>query len=68
LNDKIAISKGTNKKSMNPITEPAPWILEAGVTTSFDSLTLKKQVNMHEPTAKATMKMIIVIVIPPDIS
>jgi hypothetical protein len=51
---------------MKPVTEPAPWIFEANVTTSLDSFTLKKHVKMHAPTAKTAINMSIVTVMPPD--
>ena len=51
---------------MNPITEPAPWIFDAVVTTSLDSLTLKKHVKMHAPTAKSAVKMTVVYVSPAE--
>jgi hypothetical protein len=51
---------------MNPIIEPAPWIFEAKVTTSFDSFTLKKHVKMHAPTANTAIKIADVIVSPFD--
>lgn len=52
LNESIAKNSGTNKNSIKPMADPAPCIFEAVVTTSFVSFTLKKQVNMHAPTAK----------------
>ena len=45
---------------MNPTAEPTPWIMEAAVTTSFDSFTLKKQVKTHAPTANAATNAAIV--------
>ena len=62
----MAINKGTNRNSIKPMIEPAPWILEANVTTSLDSFTLKKQVKMHAPTANTAMKMTDVTVRPFD--
>lgn len=66
LKDRIAIRSGTKRKSMNPITEPAPWIFDAAVTSSLDSLTLKKQVRIQAPTAKKEMKIIKRTVTTPD--
>ena len=57
-NERIPMNKGTKRKSMNPMTDPAPWIFDAAVTMSLDSLTLKKQVKIQEPTAKAVMKLL----------
>lgn len=57
LNESMAKISGTSKNKMNPITEPAPCIFEAAVTTSFVSLTLKKQVNIHAPTANTIIKI-----------
>ena len=51
LKESIAKSSGTNKSKINPITDPILCRMEAVVTTSFVSLTLKKQVNIHAPTA-----------------
>ena len=48
------------------MTEPAPWIFDAAVTTSLLSLTLKKHVKMHAPTAKSTTDTIIAMLIPAD--
>ena len=56
LNERIPTRSGTNRKSINPITEPAPWIFEATVTCSLDSFTLKKHVKMQAPTAKTAIK------------
>ena len=66
LNDRIAVSNGTKRKSMNPVTEPTPWIFEDTVTSSLVSLTLKKHVNIHAPTANTAMKTASVTVSPGD--
>ena len=63
LKDKIEKSSGTNKKTINPITEPTPCIFEAVVTRSFVSLTLKKQVKMQAPTANTIIKIMTIFVI-----
>ena len=55
LNESIAMNRGTNKNSIKPMAEPAPCIFEEEVTISFVSLTLKKQVNIHAPTAKTAI-------------
>ena len=67
LIEMIANNNGTNRKSMNPITDPAPCTFEAVVTMSFDSLTLKKPVNIHAPIAKTAINTATVMVIPPEI-
>ena len=64
LNDSMAVSKGTKRKSIKPTAEPAPCIFEAVVTSSLDSFTLKKHVKIHAPTENAAMKMIAVMVNP----
>ena len=51
---------------MNPAAEPTPWIIDAVVTTSLDSFTLKKHVKMHAPTAKTAMNAISTLAIPPE--
>ncbi len=45
---------------MNPMTDPAPWIFDAVVTMSLDSLTLKKHVKMHAPIANNAVKITVV--------
>ena len=62
LNDRIPSKRGTKRKSIKPSAEPTPWIFEETVTTSFDSLTLKKHVNTHAPIAKSAMKTSITFV------
>ena len=61
LNSRIDNSKGTNKNSIKPITEPKPCIFEAVVISSFVSLTLKKQVKIQAPTANITKKATTII-------
>ena len=55
LKESTATRSGTKRNSMNPATDPAPWIIDAAVTTSLVSFTLKKQVKTHAPTAKTAM-------------
>ena len=66
LKDRIAINSGTKRNSMNPMTEPAPCIFDAVVTTSLVSFTLKKHVNMQAPIANTVTNAIKVYVSPPD--
>ena len=66
LNERIASSRGTNRNSMKPIAEPAPCILEAVVTTSFDSFTLKNPVNIQAPIAKTAINTTSTFVNPPE--
>lgn len=62
LNERIATSRGTKRKSVKPKAEPAPWIFDEVVEIVFDSFTLKKHVKMHEPIAKIAIKTIVVVV------
>lgn len=57
LNEIIDNNNETNKSNMKPIADPAPCIFDAVVTTSFVSFTLKKQVNIHAPTAKIAINI-----------
>lgn len=58
LNESIETNNGTRRKDMNPIAEPALWILDEVVTSSFDLLTLKKLVRIQDPIANIAMKTI----------
>ena len=66
INNRIVAKRGTNRKSINPITDPMPWILDAVITISFDSFTLKKHVKIQAPIANIAIKDIIVYVSPPE--
>lgn len=57
LKAKIHCNKGKNSKVINPIAEPAPWILEDIVTFSFDSFTLNNPDSIPAPTAKAEIEI-----------
>ena len=50
-------SKGKNNNVINPIAEPAPWILDDIVTFSFDSFTLNRPDSIPAPTAKAEIEI-----------
>ena len=67
LNESIAKSNGTKRKTIKPSTEPALCIFDEIVTISFVSFTLKNAVKILVPIPNTAIKAINTIVIQPDI-
>lgn len=67
LNESIAKSNGTKRKTIKPSTEPALCIFDEIVTISFVSFTLKNAVKIQAPIPNTAIKAINTIVIQPDI-
>jgi hypothetical protein len=57
LKAKMHCSKGKNNNVINPIAEPAPWILDDIVTFSFDSFTLNSPDSIPAPTANMEIEI-----------
>ena len=67
LNESIAKSNGTKRKTIKPSTEPALCIFDEIVTISFVSFTLKNAVKIQAPIPNTAIKAINTIVIQPDV-
>ena len=67
LNESIAKSNGTKRKTIKPSTEPALCIFDEIVTISFVLFTLKNAVKIQAPIPNTAIKAINTIVIQPDI-
>ncbi len=63
INESNAISSGTKRNSVNPITEPTPCILDDVVDSLFVLFTLKNAVKIQAPTANTVIIIISTIVI-----
>ncbi len=63
LNESNAISNGTKRNNVNPITEPTPCILDYVVDSLFVLFTLKNAVKIQAPIANTAIIIISTIVI-----